>query len=355
MKNKDSEKENKNEEIKEEKTQKKDEKIEEENKEESNKKESNKKESNKKESNKGDTQLLKKGFFQKVWFSIDKIERYPELSAEGFGSAIKYLAMLILFIAIISTIIVSIKTVKKVNEISEYIKNDAPKFSYKDGTLTVDCEQPQTIENEDLGTIIIDTNTEDSTKINEYYAEIVDTGAIILKDKVYIKQSSVQQQAQGVNYKTLLEQIGTNEFDNQSMSEFLSSSKMNSLYTNMILNIFIYNYVEQFLDILLCAFVISIFGYIASMILRLKLKFVAVYNMGIYAVTLSTIFYMIYLIINGITGFVIKYFDVMYMLISAIYIMAAIFMLKLEFNKKQDEVKKVVEVEKQVKEEKESN
>ena len=139
------------------------------------------------------------------------------------------------------------------------------------------------------------------------------------------------------------------------MSEFLSSSKMNSLYTNMILNIFIYNYVEQFLDILLCAFVISIFGYIASMILRLKLKFVAVYNMGIYAVTLSTIFYMIYLIINGITGFVIKYFDVMYMLISAIYIMAAIFMLKLEFNKKQYEVKKVVEVEKQVKEEKESN
>ena len=332
MKNKDSEKENKNEEIKEEKTQKKDEKIEEENKEES-----NKKESNKKESNKGDTQLLKKGFFQKVWFSIDKIERYPELSAEGFGSAIKYLAMLILFIAIISTIIVSIKTVKKVNEISEYIKNDAPKFSYKDGTLTVDCEQPQTIENEDLGTIIIDT------------------GAIILKDKVYIKQSSVQQQAQGVNYKTLLEQIGTSEFDNQSMSEFLSSSKMNSLYTNMILNIFIYNYVEQFLDILLCAFVISIFGYVASMILRLKLKFVAVYNMGIYAVTLSTIFYMIYLIINGITGFVIKYFDVMYMLISAIYIMAAIFMLKLEFNKKQYEVKKVVEVEKQVKEEKESN
>ena len=335
MENKNPEEENKKEEIKEEKTQKKE-------------------EANKEKSNNDEPQLLKKGFFQKVWFSIDKIERYPELSAEGLKSAIKYLAILVLFVSIISTIIISIKYVGKVKQISEYIKNDAPKFSYKDGTLTVDCEQPKTIEDEDLGTIIIDTNTDDSAKINEYYAEIENIGAIILKDKIYVKQSATQQ-AQGVSYKNFETQFAAKEFDNQSMSEFLSSSKMNTIYSNMVLTIFISNYVEQFLDILLCAFVISIFGYLATMILRLKLKFVAIYNMGIYAITLSTIFYMIYLIINATTGFVIKYFDVMYMLISAIYIMAAIFMLKLEFNKKQDEVKKVVEVEKQVKEEKESN
>ena len=37
---------------------------------------------------------LKKGFFKKVWYSIDKIEKYAELSAEGLKSALKYLAML---------------------------------------------------------------------------------------------------------------------------------------------------------------------------------------------------------------------------------------------------------------------
>ena len=34
---------------------------------------------------------MKKGFFKKVWYSINKIEKYSELSAEGFGRAIKYL------------------------------------------------------------------------------------------------------------------------------------------------------------------------------------------------------------------------------------------------------------------------
>ena len=40
-------------------------------------------------------QFLKLNFFKKIWYSIDKIEKYPELSAEGFKSAIKYLAILI--------------------------------------------------------------------------------------------------------------------------------------------------------------------------------------------------------------------------------------------------------------------
>ena len=44
----------------------------------------------------------KKGFFKKIWYSIDKIEKYPELSAEGFKSAIKYLAILIVILAFAS-------------------------------------------------------------------------------------------------------------------------------------------------------------------------------------------------------------------------------------------------------------
>ena len=28
---------------------------------------------------------INKGFFKKIWYSINKIEKYPELSAEGLG------------------------------------------------------------------------------------------------------------------------------------------------------------------------------------------------------------------------------------------------------------------------------
>ena len=45
---------------------------------------------------------IKKGFLKKVWYSIEKIEKYSELSAEGFGRAIKYLSILIMLLSIIS-------------------------------------------------------------------------------------------------------------------------------------------------------------------------------------------------------------------------------------------------------------
>ena len=32
-------------------------------------------------------------FFKKVWYSITKFEKYPEMATEGLGRALKYLAM----------------------------------------------------------------------------------------------------------------------------------------------------------------------------------------------------------------------------------------------------------------------
>ena len=44
------------------------------------------------------------GFLKKIWWSIDKIERYGELSAEGFPRAFSYLLKLILCLAIVVAI-----------------------------------------------------------------------------------------------------------------------------------------------------------------------------------------------------------------------------------------------------------
>ena len=97
--------------------------------------------------------------------------------------------------------------------------------------------------------------------------------------------------------------------------------------------------------------VISIFGYLSTMILRLKIRYVAIFNMAVYAITLPTILNMIYIGVNSLFGYTIKYFDVMYILVASIYMIAAVFILKSEFNKKQGQVQKIVEVEQQVKEE----
>ncbi len=48
-----------------------------------------------------DSKNFKKGFFKKVWYSVFKIERYPEMATEGVARALTYLTKLAIIIAII--------------------------------------------------------------------------------------------------------------------------------------------------------------------------------------------------------------------------------------------------------------
>ena len=43
-------------------------------------------------------------FFKKVWYSITKFEKYPEMATEGLRRALKYLAMMCAFITVFMTI-----------------------------------------------------------------------------------------------------------------------------------------------------------------------------------------------------------------------------------------------------------
>ncbi len=87
------------------------------------------------------------------------------------------------------------------------------------------------------------------------------------------------------------------------------------------------------------------------MILKLKIRYIAIFNMAVYAITLPTILDIIYIGINSFYRYTIDYFEIMYILISSIYMIAAIFILKTDFNKKQGEVQKIIEIQEEIKSE----
>lgn len=295
---------------------------------------------------------LKKGFFKKVWYSIDKIERYAELSAEGLKSALKYLAMLILVIGVIAAASTIYKTSLVVNKISQYIDQKVPNLTYSENTLKVENSEAIIDENEEFGKIIVDTNTDDEQQINKYVSDVKDeeNAVIILKNKLILKTSGVSGSA-NYNYEDLFGQMGITEFNKQQLIDYLTGSTMFKYYSNLFLTLFIYAFAVYLINTLFYIIIISMVGFLATMILKLKIRFVAVFNMAVYSITLPTILNIIYIIVNTFYKYAISYFDVMYVMISTIYILAAIFMLKSEFNKKQGEVQKIVEVEKEVKEE----
>ena len=288
----------------------------------------------------------KLGFFKKVWYSITKIEKYPDMAAEGLGKSISYLAKIVLILAIVLCLGMMYQTYQLIQEGVTYLQNEFPDFSYQDGKLDINSEDAIIISDKDsvLGKTIINTKTENEQEINKYINEIEDVGngIIILKDKVILKNQSVTGTI-NYNYNEIFGQMGINQFNKQDVINYANSYQIMNLYISVFLTILIYSFIMYFLTTISNVVFLSIFGYLATWIAKIKMRYVAIFNMSIYALTLSIILNMIYVAINVFVEYNMEYFQVMYVAVAAIYLVAAIFLLKTEFIKKQEELMKIVE------------
>ena len=142
-----------------------------------------------------------------------------------------------------------------------------------------------------------------------------------------------------------------NEFNKKDLVEYMVSSEMNSYYVRygvaLFLNLLLLNILVALLD----AFELTILGWITTMIARIRMRFVAIYNMAIYALTLPMILNIVYIIVNYFTKFTISYFQVAYITIAYVYLVASIFIIRDDFMKRQEELNKINQEQLKVKEE----
>ena len=292
------------------------------------------------------------GFFKKVKYSIFNIEKYPEMATEGIGNTLSYIAKLVMILAVVLSVWTLYQTYQMINEGTSYLENEFPDFSYSDGTLTVDSEEAIIIENEQFGKIIVDTNTDSEETINQYLNQINEygTGALVLKNRAVLKNITMIGEV-SYNYQESFNSINLIEFSKQDVVNYVQNGEINSLYFSVFISLFIYSFAMYFINTLWYAIIIGIVGYFTMWMLKMKMRFVAVFNMAVYALTLSTILNIIYLIINMLFNFTIEYFSIMYITVATIYLLAAIFILKTDLMKKQAEVMKIVEAQQIVKKE----
>ena len=193
-------------------------------------------------------EVIKKGFFRRIWYSITKIEKYPNMSAEGTKKAFSYLTGLIL----IFSIIFSISLMFKIQNLDDILM-----------------------------------------------------------------QSEIEEEQR------------------QIILEYINNTDKLPLYAGFFIISFMSSYTIFFIAI----------------ILKIKMKYVAIFNMAIYSITLSAILELIYTITNLYTEFESPYFSLAYIAISCVYLISAIFIIKSEFIKKKEELNKIEEVQKEIKEE----
>lgn len=326
-----------------------DKKILEENKEKLN---TNPKENKQKTENKNNGKI---GFFKSFKYSITKIEKYPEMAAQGVKKALKYAAVLTIIIAIVTSVGMIYNANKTVQESAKFIEENIPEFTYEDGKIKTEAQQPIILDDNketNLGKIIIDVTELTEEQTNKYIDEInqYGDGMLVLQDKLIVKTYGIEKAAT-YNYSDILNQMQINTLNKQELINYMTQGQLTNIYISIFITLVLYLFIVLFIDMLCYALFIGLVGYLAGMLARIKLKFKAVFNMAIYALTLSVALKILYVIVNIFVNFNIQYFQVMYIVVASIYMIAAIFMLKDDVIRRQEELIKIQEVQKKVKEE----
>ena len=302
-----------------------------------------------------------KNFLKKVWYSIIKFEQYPMMAAEGLKRAIIYLIMLTAIVSVFVMIGSLFQLRNMIGNLSRYVQDNIPEFSYAEGKLSIEIQDTMVIEDiDDIGIdrVVINTLTETAEQKGQIENDNSINGITLFffNDEIILKRKTEDNQEvrQPYTYSDFIAEYTGEYVENFTKTEFvqyLTSGNMTNFYSQYAVSMFIYLLIVNVALGLMDALEIAILGLITTTIARIKMRFVAIYNMAVYSLTLPMILNLIYIITNYFTGFTITYFQVAYVTIAYIYLAAAIFILKDDFIKKMQEVEKIKQEQLKVREE----
>ncbi len=288
------------------------------------------------------TENAKMNFFKKFILSIKDLDKYDQLAIQPIRKGISYFFKLIILLAMILSIMYVVQTYQLFTTLQGKI-NDIPDFEYKNGELSFkENEEPILLENlSSLINSILILPDSNNSKSKEYIAKAKTYNSYLTLNKsdfsISIKDNTIN-----FNYKDFFENNSINSFEKKDVKNILNSINHINLIISMFIVITIYLFVFNFISIGLDIVVTFLVSYITSKLARIKLKSSAFVNISIHSLTLPVLLYLIYYIINVLTGFEIKNFRIMYILVASIYASISVLIIKADFIDRQIELAKVI-------------
>lgn len=298
---------------------------------------------------------VKISFWKKLKISIFGLEDYKKLIVQKTRKTILYLVILMLIFSFFLSFAFTYKISQKINVVKQYIEKNIETLEYSNGKLNIiqkEITEQKTDELFDTKIIIDTSNNLQNEKINEYQQEIKKyyNGIVILQDKIMVK-TELSNAISTIALNEITDSINLVKVEKQDILNILSGNTIYKLYIIMYIIIFIYLFVIYLSSTLVDAVLYSFIGYLAGIFSNLRIRFKSVYNIAIHSLTLPIILNLIYIIINVLTGYTIKYFDILYMAITSIYIIAAILIIKSDIIKQQLELSKIMQEQEKVRKE----
>ena len=299
----------------------------------------------------------KLSFFKKIRISIFDFDGYQELAAEKVSRTVGYIVLLMLIFSILMSSVFTYQFFQLMNRAKNYIDNEIDEINYKNYELTIlpkNGEEITEIAVDGLlnAKIIINTQTTDEEKIQESIENLKEqnNGILFLKDRILIKNEFFVDLIE-YSYQTISEEYNINKIDKQEITNMLSGQNLYMVLAAFFAMMLVYLFIIYVSSMLIDVFWLAILTYIVARIAGLRLKYSAIYNIATYSLTLSILLNIVYFVINRFTGFTIEYFQIMYIAIASIYIIASILMIKSDVIKKQYELNKIIEEQERVKQE----
>ena len=275
---------------------------------------------------------IKLSFFKRLKMSIFDFDKYHIIASEGLGRAMMYLVKLILVFSLIISLASILKFSQIMDEAMGYVNDQVPNFYFSDNIFHIESEEDVIIENHeytDFKIILSNSETYDENTLRDF-----DGIAIALtKNNILLKQAnstSIIEQS----YEEIANSYDLNQVNKETFLGLGTGQAGYTILGNVFGVVFIATFLTYFMTGILDTIALSLLGFIITRIIRLPLKYGAIYSISISAITLSVIINLIYMIVNLFTGFVIPYFQIMYTLVSYVYLIAVLLIMRSEILKK---------------------
>ena len=308
------------------------------------------------------------GFFKRLKLAIFNLEDYGIFLGEKFSKAFKFLLVLVLIFALAGSFA---ENYTLSNTVNKYIADEMPDFTYNDGVLKA-SEHVNAYDHDYHFRLLVNTDdnvTEETIKSYEKEVGLNDLSVLLLKDKAILLGYALKEDAsvfsENINDKDLYELTmqemsykdmqglypGVAFKDKEEFANVVRNEIAPSVVTTAFLPVAAFRFVTDFVRMFGDVCVVAIIGYIAALFLGVRFKMVPMLSLSIYSMTLSFVLNGIYTVASIATGLYIEYFEVVYLVIGYIYVIAAVFMIKYDLIKQHEELQKVLEVQKEVKKE----
>lgn len=292
----------------------------------------------------------KEGFFKRAKNAITNFDKYREYADNKLSVTIKYILKLVLIFAVIATITLTIKINNVVTNFVQVFKNECPEFKIENNNLVIEADNKEFVNKDESNFFGFVINTEKDSLDGIEEIENCQTVFAILKDKIILRNSSSMETS--ITYAQISEENDLSIINKQTIVEFANTKNITTIISMLALTLAIFLFIIYLAEIIIDILLLSIIGLLFSKIIGINFKYKQIFNMSVYAITLSFVLYTIYMVVNISTGFVIKYFDIAYDAISYIYIITAMMMIKTDLAKEKMEVGRIVQEQIKIREEK---